>query len=861
MNDIIDETDQGEALKRWVKRHAGCRCSRFTDFSIAQGKEVVSRMHAIVCKALPGPASLPQVVWQDDSDVDGTASCHKKPGTDSIQLAKGSCVSWITTLVAFVHAMAHVLRDAIEKIRNKEGDGDGDGDENEEESDNWHCFKWRRAVGWITLRLVNLETGLDKGHNFCIREGLRVLRKVPNLAERVLSAPTFLMECQAVCSGMTLSLRSAIQDGIKQRRIDASQGTARWRFQEEFDAPEASMQRHGRVEQGSLVEFALQLRRDHDRHCICCSHNAFTPHEAKELIERLVDKVLPLHLPVSFEGVPTVKFTLSTKSIKGYVDDRGNFCINLNRLETYSDVLRVVIREWARRFVTAHYDVKQSVLSSGHYQRAVAGFSSLLVAFFPFDNLLLNWFPSRKCVCLALVPAPVWVGEMVPLNRLSQEGAIKVLREGTFDDLMPVDLNEYRQQALVLKEGAMHAELEGTCDFKDYLDFMAIRGHSTRASILPYRHGTKYEFRMSSRRLNVIRDLIVPGKTTALEMTDMVVHEVSRAAHIPDDPSLYEVRFNGELVDDSERVADLAEIGHEIRIEPIQRQVNVLSGWSSEVIQEIGVPSIITARELLEIVVEEDPASACIVQNGCCVLHPVDTVDTRAELRMFTAGYVQLCASLTIGRQLIRDMILVDASEVTKPLEDLLSRWRRTYGIKGEIECEGSVVNSITTVEELAHTHRFNPEDGPLQVEPMSAPTELDVPVHSVRIWLRNRKGKQQRHLKLKGHHTLEKGFTMLCKMTGMLPQAAQLTTLQGRPVDPRLRIFGLGLNEDCPELFLTRKIPPKPVSRKRINSSLSGKHESREKLRFGRFAHPRPDACIIISSDSEDDDTNNLDQ
>ena len=70
------------------------------------------------------------------------------------------------------------------------------------------------------------------------------------------------------------------------------------------------MQTDGCVDQGSVVELALELRRNHDRDCKCCSHCAYNPKEASRLTECLVEEVLPLYLPVSLEDPP--ELSLST---------------------------------------------------------------------------------------------------------------------------------------------------------------------------------------------------------------------------------------------------------------------------------------------------------------------------------------------------------------------------------------------------------------------------------------------------------------------------------------------------------------------------------------------------------------------
>ena len=101
------------SLKRWIERHAGCACSRFTDFSVARGKELVSGIETVVRRALPASCRVPTVMWVDDDDIDGTLACEAEPGCEVIHLAKGSCVTWVTTLLDYVHALSHVLCDMI----------------------------------------------------------------------------------------------------------------------------------------------------------------------------------------------------------------------------------------------------------------------------------------------------------------------------------------------------------------------------------------------------------------------------------------------------------------------------------------------------------------------------------------------------------------------------------------------------------------------------------------------------------------------------------------------------------------------------------------------------------------------------
>lgn len=841
MNDRSTEQTPCTILREWAQNHTGCLCTRFSDFSISQSEQLLSRIERILCEGFSPSRSLPPVFWIHDADLSGLAACQAKPGIAGIRLARGSCVNWTTILVAYVHAVSHVLSDEGDRKKNR------------------HGTEWQRSVDAIATLLTNRERGLDEKHFSCIRDSLRFLKKAPLLAEWSMSVPAFLREYQMASDRVSLTLGYAMDDGMKERRQDANRGTVRWRFQDEFDKVDAAMQLNGHVEQGSVVEFALRLKRDHDPRCKCCDNEAYTPGEAKKLVECLVDDILPLYLPVFFFNEPMVKCILSSQPSKACVYDENFVHINLNRVETFADAMRVVVREWARRFVKIQYNITENFQRNEKYLRAVAGFSTLLIAAHPFDGLLSNWFASEACVCVALIPAPIWPNSMVPLMRVNQQGASRVLGQRTFQHLSPDDLDEFRERSIIVRESAMHAGLEGTCDFRDYEDFLAIRGPVMQRSFRRPTDNFTYEFRVSSVKMNVMAIMPVRGDVTVIEMTDNAVHLVSQSVGVPDDPSLYEVQFNDESIDESERAAKVAECGLQIRVEPIVRQVRVLKGWTEEIVLDIEVPSTITARDLLELMAIGNPDSACIVQRDCHVLFPVDTVDTRARLRVFEEGHVHFSACVNVGSEEIRDSIVVGACHLDDPLERHLTRWRWTYGIRGEVECEGCLVRSSTTVREVVLRDRADGRE-PLRVYAVVEPTERDIPVHKIRVQTAG--GERLRDIKLKSHHTLEKGFQMLCKMTGMLPQSAQLTTVDGFPVEPRQRMYSLRLDRDCTKLVLTRKAPTKPTRRKRIGSPSSKKHGSPEKRRFGKFAYPRPSVSyIVISSDSEEDITDHEDK
>lgn len=828
--------------KHWIDLHDDCECSRFTDFSVSRGKTLVSSIEDIVRKGVPSCTQIPAVVWEDDADVDGSLACQALPENDAIHLAKGSCVSWITTLLAYVHALSHALCDSID---------DYFGDEEqpkESEKDERHCIRWRRAVSRIEMNLVGRASGFDDRQKRCIRDSIAELKRLPRSMEKFLSAPMFLLETEAISDHVAFSLSYTIEDAVKQRRREVSQGKTRWRFQDEFDTIEESMQTDGRVEQGSVVELALELRRDHDRDCKCCSHCAYNPKEASRLIECLVGEVLPLYLPVSLEDPPDVQCISSSKSSKSYIDKRDVFVVNLRRIETYADAVRVVIREWARRFAVSQLKVRVYVLFSDPYRRAVAGFSSLLLNSFPCDGLLSDWFPSVDCLRLALTPAPIWVDGLVPLLRLDREGATKILADRTFEDLAAHELDESRQRALSVREDAFYADMD-MMDADEIIEYLTSRAAEVTFS------PTVCEFRLESRNLDFVGDFPVAGSASVAEMTHQAIRRVTMACHVPNVHSRYEVLFNGELIDESERASDVIKLGRAIRVEPIRRRVRVLKGWSSEAFEEVEVPSTIRAGQLLEKLNVSSPELACIVMDRGHEAHGDLFIDITEELRAFSAGYTLLWATVEVGALQIRDKIFIDGKDVHAPLKRHLERWRRIYGITGRLLCEGSALDPEASADEkLAENLEANNDDGPLRIEPLDMLTEESVPTHKLQV--KNSRGGKLLEIKLKGHHDLTDSFFKICKFMKMSPQSAQLMTTDGRVAFPHSRIYDLFLDDEPHELILTNKEPTKRPSRKRLNSSKADDHGPTTRRRLGRFAHPRPSTtCIIISSDSEGDD------
>lgn len=833
------EPEGSVLVERWTKNHAGCPCTRYSDFDVSRGQQLLSTMERILRVGLSPPRSLPPVSLIKDADTKCSSACQAKPGITVIHLPRGSCVNWTTVLMAYVHAISHVLTDGEGERERKRGR---------------HGIEWQRSVDTVTELLTTRGKGLDEKHFSCIRDSVRCLKREPRDAEYFMSTPVFLSEFRVVTDRGYPSLSWAMEEAVDQRRKDANEGAIRWRFQDEFEAVDAAMQLDGHVALNSVMEFALKLKRDHDPRCKCCNHEVYTPGEAQELVKRLVERILPVYLSVFSYDVPSVKCILSSRPSKATVHDEKVLCVNLNRLETFADAMRVVVREWARRFVKTEHNVTENLQTNGKYLRAVAGFSTLLIGVHPFDGLLSNWFTSESCLLLALIPAYVWPNSMVPLMRINKQGAEKVLETRTFQDTTPDDVDEGRERGIILRESAMHAGLEGTCEFKDYEDFLAVRGPAMQRSFRRPTDKVAYEFRVRSVKLDVVQTMLVRGDVTVIDMTARVVKLVSDSIGVPDDPSLYVVRFNEELIDDSECAAKVAEEGTQIKIEPIVRQVRVFKGWTREIALDIGAPSTITAEDLLELMEIKNPDSACILQSDCLVLSTMDTVDTKARLRVFKEGYVHLLACVNIGTEEIRDSIVVEARRLDDLLEDHLARWRWTYGIEGEVECEGSLVLSSTTVRDMVHAERAE-RCRPLRVKPVHEPTEQDVPVH--KIIVQTSGGDKWQVIKVKPHHTLERGFSISCKTMGIPPQSAQLETVDGYPVEPGHRLYRLRLNRDITKFILTRKVVPQQQKRKRLRPLPRNKDGSPEKRRFGKFAHPRPSTSyIVISSDSEDDDT-----
>lgn len=830
----------------WNKRHVGCPCSRYTDFSIARGKELVAQIEHAIKEALPENSYLPNVVWVDEADPEGSLACRASPENDVIQIAKGSCVSWATTLVACVHAISHVLCEDIQ------GCVDENDDPNPEETDPRHCFKWRGTVNWIQEVLVTSKDFLEEGHSQCIKACILKLRKVPSIAESTMSAPAFLLQARSVTGHFDFGLTYTTDDAIKQRRQEVYRGTTRWRFQDEFDIVEAAMKQDGRVGRGSVVELALELKRDHDPLCRCCCHYQYDLKQAQALVENLAD-VLRLYLAVSYEDTPVFKCTLSLQKYKSRVSKKDEVFINLNRLETYADALRVIIREWARRYVVSQFNVGPDVRTHNHYLLAVAGFSSLLIGAVDCHRFLNNWFPEKSCLCLALTPAPLWVDGFVPLYRLRREGALKILADGTFDDLTPLDLDASRERVLALRERAMHPDIEGTTSFEDATDYLATRFCAAVMEGLLVSVPTVITFYLECPVFEFATNFLVAAKTSVAELTAAAISEVERQCEVPYVlGDHYEVFFNGELLDDSEKATEVAKVGRTIRVEPVKYRVRPLKGWTSDAYEEVEVFHTITAAKLLEKLKVTTPEHARIVVGRRRLSYGDGMLDLTKELRVFLNGVVTISAEISIGSHRVCDYIFIDRDDMSGKLKPHLERWQRIYGFGGDIDCEGSRLTSEVTVKDkVDDVLREYSVDTPLRVFNLEPMNEDSVPTYAISVndSTRNHLGE----LRVKAHNTLAKGFCKLCKSLKIPSQSAGLTTADGRVVEIQSTIFEVFLDDEPLELILIRKETKKRPARKRLHSSNASDHGPASRRRVGKFAHPRPSVgYVIISSDSE---------
>ena len=151
-----DETPY-TTLAQWAKSHAGCPCTRFSDFSISQSERLVSKIECILREGLGffHILAIPPVLWNHDADVECLAACQNNPRSGCIGLGRGSSVNWTTTLVAYVHAIWHVLSD----------NGDVETDR--------HGTEWQKTVDNIITLLTNRDGRLEDKHFSCIRDSLR----------------------------------------------------------------------------------------------------------------------------------------------------------------------------------------------------------------------------------------------------------------------------------------------------------------------------------------------------------------------------------------------------------------------------------------------------------------------------------------------------------------------------------------------------------------------------------------------------------------------------------------------------------------------------------------------------------------
>ena len=140
------EPETSVLVRRWAKNHAGCPCTRFSDFDVSRGQQLLSSMDRILCVGLSLPRPLPPVSLTRDADTECSSACQAKPGITEIHLARGSCVNWTTVLLAYVHAISHVLNDGEGEREQKRGR---------------HGIEWQRTVDTVTELLTTRGKGLD----------------------------------------------------------------------------------------------------------------------------------------------------------------------------------------------------------------------------------------------------------------------------------------------------------------------------------------------------------------------------------------------------------------------------------------------------------------------------------------------------------------------------------------------------------------------------------------------------------------------------------------------------------------------------------------------------------------------------
>ena len=808
-------------MERLIKKHFGCSCLTFTNFSVTRGKDLVTRFEDHLKNLLPYGVHCPTIQWMDDADTRGHQACRISSMDCVVTLAKGSCVNWATTLIAYVHAVSHALLDKTPELFGIQERSA------QSRSCGIHDSDWKTAVDWIKDALMYI---LDGAYKTCIEDCIWYLKRRPASAEVIMSAPVFLWQA-ALDYGRTNdpTFTEAFEESCATRRTEASKDEPRWRFQDAFDTIESTMQTNGFVNPGSVTEMALKLRVNHDPKCICCLQQAYNHEDAKTMVREFGNRILPISLPVTLSKTPKIKARASDDIYKSHYGDDDTLVININRTVTYADVLQVLLRGWATAYGKSRNDGE--TFNYGDFRRAVAGFAAMLIKKFPCDGVMRNTFPTRDCLFLALVPAPVWFDDMVPLPRLTKEGATKVLFERTFDCLEPDDL-VYSMHSLDLENLA--------------------------SRIL--------SFRLVSNTFYYSSDFQVTRNATVAEMTDGVIKKFTTDKKLPLDRSLYEVFFNDDLIHDSEIARDVFKFGNKIEIEPQMRRVCVLKGWSSERYNEVEIPTTFTGMQLLEKIGVSSVERAEILCDRTYVLEKNTRVDTDCELRVFSEGCILLLMNYKFTRNVenedvqyyATENVFVDKKDMSSRLRKLLRSWKHVYGVD---EAESFRIGNLTippsySIADLLNQDIARGDRGGIPMErSLTRPVAVqNIPTHDISI--NDRCGRTLIVVRMPAHLKVGDAFRKICELLKIRRERLRLTTVDGLLVSSNLTIFQLFQNGSPFELSFTPKEITKPRVKKRLKLCKHDDHGPIEKRRTGKFAHPRPSIDhIVIDSDTEEND------
>ena len=645
-----------------------------------------------------------------------------------------------------------------------------------------------------------------------------------------MSAPVFLWQAALDYERTNdPTFKEAFKESCETRRKEASKDEPRWRFQDAFDIIESTMQLNGFVNPGSVTEMALKLRVNHDPKCICCLQQACNHDDAKAIVREFGDRILPISLPVTLSKTPEITTRATDDICKSRYDDDDTLIINIDRTVTYADALLVLLRGWTTAYRKSKNDGE--AFNHGDFRRAVAGFAAMLIKEFPCEGVMRNTFPTRDCLFLALVPAPVWFDDMVPLPRLTKEGAVKVLFERTFDRLEPDDL-VYPMHSLDLGDLDSHI----------------------------------LSFRLVSNTFYYSCDFQVTRNATVAEMTDAIVKKFTTDKKLPLDRLLYEVFYNGDLIHDSEIARDVFKLGNKIEIEPQMRRVCALKGWSTERYDEVEIPTTFTGMQRLKKLRVSPVEYAEILCDRTCVLQKNMLVDTDRELRVFPDGCILLLMHYGFTRNVenedvqyyATENVFIDKKDMSSRLRKLLRSWKHVYGVD---EAESLRTGNLTippshSIEDLLNEDIARGDGGCIPMErSLTRPVAVqNIPTHDISI--NDQSGRTLAIVRMQAHLRFGDAFRKICELLKIRRERLRLTTVDGLLVSSNLTVFQLFQNGSPFELSFAPKEITKPRVKKRLKLCKNDHHGPTEKRRTGKFAHPRPSIDhIVIDSDTEEND------